>query len=513
VRQGFDRTLALTAAWGLFGLCCILPLASMLTSSVGAGAAATLTDALSNERQSALLGHTLSLGTGTVAGALCAGFPLGVALARCDAARVRLARVALIVPLVLPPYVLAFAWIALVERYGFGWPYGHLAATVILSFSLYPIVMLATEAGLRSLPSHLEEAGRLVASPAQVWLKILLPLLFPAVAASSLVVFVLATSDFAVPSMLRARVYTTEVFTAFTALYDFRLATLMALPLGAMGSIAGIAGLAISRRVYSGRTEHGPLCVRWSPHIQRVASAILITSGLVVVTVPAATIAAEARLGSSLFGDTASLQAVSNGVLWSLTAATIAVLVGALLGYWRSKSHAVAGHLTEAAWVGLFALPATIVGIGVIGVWNRPGLMGDIYRTDAIVVLAYVSRFLPLAALLSAAYLKRLPPAAEEAAILAGASWTRAFRRIVLPLSGRGLAAVWLVMFILMFGDISLAILVSPPGESNLPVRAYTLIANSPVPDVAMVALTQIVLTVFPLIAIVLVLRKTPAAS
>jgi ABC-type Fe3+ transport system permease subunit len=83
----------------------------------------------------------------------------------------------------------------------------------------------------------------------------------------------------------------------------------------------------------------------------------------------------------------------------------------------------------------------------------------------------------------------------------------------VFPLSSRGLAAVWLVLFILMFGDVSLAVLVSPPGESNLPVRAYTLIANSPVADVAAVALTQIALSVLPLVAILSLFRAKPAPS
>jgi ABC-type spermidine/putrescine transport system permease subunit II len=74
-------------------------------------------------------------------------------------------------------------------------------------------------------------------------------------------------------------------------------------------------------------------------------------------------------------------------------------------------------------------------------------------------------------------------------------------------MSRGGLAAVWLVMFILMLGDVALAILVSPPGESNLAVRAYTLIANSPTSDVARLAVVQIAVTVLPLAALALIAR------
>jgi ABC-type spermidine/putrescine transport system permease subunit II len=67
-------------------------------------------------------------------------------------------------------------------------------------------------------------------------------------------------------------------------------------------------------------------------------------------------------------------------------------------------------------------------------------------------------------------------------------------------------------MFILMFGDVALAILISPPGESNLAVRAYTLIANSPPGDVARLAVIQIAVTVLPLVALALMRRGKEVA-
>jgi iron(III) transport system permease protein len=88
--------------------------------------------------------------------------------------------------------------------------------------------------------------------------------------------------------------------------------------------------------------------------------------------------------------------------------------------------------------------------------------------------------------------LRRVPVGVEDAAVVAGAGPIRRFVRVVLPLSRRGLAAVWLVVFILMCGDVALTILVAPPGESNLGVWAYTLIANSPMSEVSRLALIQI---------------------
>jgi iron(III) transport system permease protein len=511
VRHDFDRALGLTAAWAIFLVCSIGPILWMVVGSAGVGAVKTAAFALAADRQRILITHTFLLGIGAAACALCAGLPLGISLGRCDPSRVRLARFALVVPLVLPSYVLGLAWVALADMPLASWTYSLPAATAVLGFSFYPVVMLATEAAVRGVSSRLEEAGRLVASPARVWLKIILPLIAPSLAASVLIVFVLSISDFAVPSLLRVRVYTTEVFTAFSALYDFRLATLMALPLALIGGLVSFAALEMLRRPSVGRAERGQTGVRWTERRQRIATTLLNVAALTAATLPVVVIGTEARYGRASFADAASIAAVANGLFWSTSAATVVVIVGTLLGYWRTKASPLPAHLAEMVWIALFAVPATIAGIGIIGLWNQPGVLGYLYRTDAIVVVAYVARFLPLAAMLCAASLRRVGPAAEEAAIVSGASWRRTFVRIVLPLAGRGLAVVWLVMFILMFGDVALAILVAPPGESNLAVRAYTLMANAPVGDVARIALMQIALTVLPLAAMLMLTRARHA--
>ena len=506
MHRGLDRTLVLLTAWAVFVLCCVCPIAWMLTASEGDGAP-TAVDALTGARQRVLITQTLLLGLGTAFCALCAGLPIGIALGRCDARRVAFTRFALVMPVVLPSYVLALAWMVLADTRLAEWTYSLPAAIVVLAFSFYPIVMLAAEAATRNVPERIEEAGRIVASRSRVWAKIILPLIAPPVAAALLAVFVLAISDFAVPSMLRVRVYTTEVFTAFAALYDFRLATTMAMPLALVGAAASLAALEIARRPPVGRTEHGRAGRRWTPRRQLVTTATLCVLGIGAIAIPASAVVLASRSGRVSFFDAVSFEAIRNGLVWSAAGATIVLMVGAVLGHWRARAASRTGRLIEMLWIMLFAIPATVTAIGIIRVWNRPGIIGDVYRTSAIVVIAFVSRFLPIAAVLCAAFLRRVPFAVEEAAVVSGASFSRTLARIVLPLSAHGLAAVWLVMFILMFGDVALTILVAPPGESNLAVRAYTLMANSPVADVARIALVQIVLSVLSLAALVVVIR------
>ena len=502
-----DRAATLTSAWIIFLLCCVSPVLWMLVGTTGSGIAEAMA-ILWSARQSELLLRTLSLGAGAALCAAAVGLPLGVVLGRCDPSRVRVARFALVVPLILPPYVLALAWTVLAERLLGSWTYSLPAAAAVLGFALFPIVMLGAEAAMRSMSARLEEAGRLVAPARQVWLKILLPLMMAAIAASTLVVFVLSISDFSVPSMLRVRVYTTEVYTAFAALYEFRLATLLAAPLAVIASVASVLALELVRRPSAGRVDRGQIGPRWPPSRQRLAALLLMVAAALVTFTPVGAVAIEARRGRVAFADAASVDAISNGLWWSLTSATLVVVVGALLGYWRTKAGAARAHLADVSWIALFAIPATVAGIGIIGLWNRPGLLGELYRSGVVVVLAYVTRFLPIAALLCAAFLRRAPPGLEEAAIVSGARWRRVFIRIVIPAARSGVVGVWLAMFILMSGDVALTILVAPPGESNLAVRAYTLMANSPVGDVARIALVQIALSVLPLVAFALLVPR-----
>lgn len=512
MRHDADRTLTLAAAWTLFAVCCVSPLVWMLFGSAGSGSLMAAVAGLADERQRSLMVNTLLLGAGVTAFAFVIGAPAGIILARCHPRRVWLARLMFAVPLVLPSYVLGLAWIVLFGAHASSWVYGMPAAIVVLGFSLYPIVMLTVEAALRTVPARLEEAGRLAGSSALVFVKITLPLIAAAVSASLLIVFVLAISDFAVPGLLRVRVYTTEVFTAFAALYDFRLATVMALPLAAIAALASIAALTFIRRPFTGRADRGQSGRRWHDSAQRVAVAGMVLVALATVGVPIGAVALEARGGRSAYVDAVSVDALRNSFIWSAAGASLVVLIGTLLGYWRRTVTSRSARLAEGLWVTLFAVPATIIGIGIIALWNRPGLLGAFYQSSGIVVFAYFSRFLPIGALLCGAFIRCVPAGAEEAANVSGASWTRTFTRIVVPMSRGGLAAVWLVMFILMFGDVALAILVSPPGESNFAVRAYTLIANSPTSDVARLAVVQIAVTVLPLVAIALIARKQESA-
>jgi iron(III) transport system permease protein len=168
------------------------------------------------------------------------------------------------------------------------------------------------------------------------------------------------------------------------------------------------------------------------------------------------------------------------------------------------------GRVAVTLLVVVFAVPSTIVGVALIGLWNRPGLFGAIYGTDAMYTLGYLARFVPVATLVIAAATRYVPMSHEEAASVSGAGWLRTMIRIVVPQIRLGLVTAWVVAFVLAFGELGVSILIAPPGEATLPIRIYTIIANTPASHVAALALfqTSIILIPVALLAGAVALRE-----
>jgi iron(III) transport system permease protein len=505
-----SRTVVMALATAAFIVFCIVPVAYMVDVAL-VGARPTLgATLLLDVRQRSLLYNTALLGAGTATLATLIGAPLGLALARIPMRSKRVLRLALAAPALFPPYVVALAWTLL----GRGeWTFSLAGAVVVLALVFYPLSMLATEVGIRRVEPRLEEAGLLVARPWRVLRRITLPLVAPSTLAAALVIFVLAVSEFGVPGVLRVRVFTTEIFTAFAALYDFGRATVLAWPLMmicvVIAAIAAMLGgermLTTRRRVDAPSVLHLDM---WRGPAFVLATC---TFGLAAI-LPCAMLAREALRASSILG---VIEGSQNAAIMSLTiaatTATIATAIALCLGYARAAARPRAGIAMDMLMVVLFAVPSTVLGIGLIGVWNRPGVLGVVYATPAMLVLASLGRFVPVATLALAAAIRAVPASHEEAAAVGGATWLRTMRGIVLPQVKLALTAAWLVTFVLAFGEVGASILVVAPGESTVPIRVYTLIANAPPGHVATLALFQSLIVLCPLVLFGFATVRQPA--
>ena len=497
-----SRTWVLGLAVLVFVVCCVLPVVSLGVEIFRRPAAITGGLVL-DARQRGLLSNTLTLGTGTALIATLIGVPLGVLLGRTSLPGKPLLRIALATPALIPPYVMALAWLSLT------WSYGLLAAVLVLACVFYPLSMLATEVAIRRVDGRLEEAGLMVTRQRRVLLHITLPLAAPAVLATALLIFVLAISEFGVPGLLRVRVYTTEVFTAFAALYDPTRAVILTLPLLALSIVvAAIGAVVLGDRLIATRRSVAPPSVfidEW-----RTGGVVLVL--LVIATAVLAPLLAlgneAARAASPGVVVAGSSAAMANSVGLAAAGATLVVAIAIWLAYLRARMPRF-GRSADVLLITLFAIPSTVVGVGLIGLWNRSGWPGTIYDSDGMFLIGYLARFLPVAVLMIAATARTVPPAHEEAAAVSGASWLRTVARIVLPQMRIGISAAWIVVFVFAFGELGVSILIAPPGDATLPIRIYTMIANTPPSHVALFALLQtaIVLTAVAALGVIASIR------
>jgi iron(III) transport system permease protein len=503
-----SRTLVLAAASVVFAACSVLPVAYLVVEVIRADSPGALLQL--DARQRGLLYNTALLGAGAALGATALGAPLGVALARIAIARKGWLRLMLVMPVLLPPYVVGLAWTYLGSDRGFAatllgpdvvtrWTYSLPAAVLVLSVVFYPLSMLATEVALRRIDGRLEEAALIVAPPRRVLTHVTLPLALPGTLAAALVIFVLAISEFGVPALLRVRVYTTEVFTAFAALYDAHRAVLIAAPLLVLSvAVSAVAAFIGDRLMVTRRSSVAPP-MAFHPW-RRPATAMIVLTVALTVGLPVAVLAGEAwRVRSIADVLAGSGAAVANSLALAAAGSTLVVSIAVWLGYARARARGRLGLAADVLFVVLFAMPSTIVGVGLIGLWNRSGPLGLVYGTHGMLLLAYLARFLPVAALALTATVRYVPVSHEEAAAVSGASWLRTLWHVVLPQIRLGLGAAWTIVFVLAFGELGASILVAPPGESTLPIRIYTLIANTPPATVAALALLQALVIFMPL--------------
>lgn len=506
------RTVVVGTAVVVFVVCCLLPVGYLLTVSLSD---AEVYSAMAlDARQRRLLYNTALLGIGTAVLASAIGAPLGIALARITLPRKALLRLALAAPVLLPPYVAGLAWTYFGSSDGWvtalagrellsAWTYSLSGAILVLSVALYPVSMLATEVAMRRIDGRLEQAALTVAPPGRVLRRITLPLAAPGVVAAALMIFVLAVSEFGVPGLLQVRVYTTEVFTAFAALYDFSRAILLTVPLLLLCLIvAAVAAALVGERLVVTRRSTGTFPAQFDEW-RRSATIGAIAVLAVALVFPLAILIGEAMGAQSLPVVLAgSGRAIVNSLLLATAGATAVVVVAVWLGYARARASCRIGHGADILLIVMFAVPSTIVGVGLIGLWNRPGLLGTVYGTDSMLVLGYLARFVPIAALALAASIRYVPVSHEEASSVSGAGWFRTMWRIVLPQIRLALATSWVIAFVLAFGELGVSILVAPPGESTLPIRIYTIIANTPPSHVAALALLQTAVIFVPLAAL-----------
>ena len=408
--------------------------------------------------------------------ALCA--VLGVAAAWCVERTALPARriwaVALVLPLGIPDFVVGFGWVSIAPGL-----HGYLAAVMIMTLSLYPLVYLPVAAGLANLDGSLEEAARsLGLGPWQAFWRVTLRQISPAVLGGCLLVTLALLAEYGAFEIVQYQTFTVAIFTEFKLGFDTVGACALSLVLVLL-SVAALGGeLALSGRGRSWRA--GPGARRIAPRVAlgrwtAPALAALAALGGLALGVPLGSLVYWMLRGSSTTLPSASiLGALAHTAEYSAAAAAIstalAVPVCTLAMRHRNR---LTLRIERLAYLPM-ALPGLVIALGLVAFSVRYAFA--LYQSALELIVAYSILFLPLAVVGVRSAMAQASPRFEEVGRSLGCRPATVWRRITLPLIAPGIAAAFALVFISAATELTATLLLRPTGVNTLATQfwAYT---------------------------------------
>jgi iron(III) transport system permease protein len=478
-----------------------------------------------SERLPGLMWNTLSLAVLVAIGAFLLGVSAAWLIARREFAGRQLAIWLMVLPLTIPTYVFAHIYTTLLEEDGWigrAWQgvFGEALAvpdlyniggiSFILSLAGFSYVFLLVRASLSHGNPSLEEAARIQgASPGQVFWRINLPLMRPAIAAGLALVVLHVLSDFGAVSMLRYQTFTLSIYLQMNSRFDYQGAAGLSMVL----VFLSLAFLIIERHSRRHQRYYASAQTRKiSPKPTGLFGQCLIWGWLGLIALFAFVLPVAWMLDWSWQAvqqgliDSVFWGYVANSLVVGALAATAAIICAFPVAFFHTRKRSAISqtgiHLSSVG----FVLPGPVIALGVLTFILT--VLEPLYGGFAALLMALVIRFLPLAVQSQEASLQQLTPSIEQAGRILGAGPLENLWRVVLPMIRNGMAGAWVLVFIDALKELPATLILRPTGFDTLPVRIW-IEASEEMLELAAPAALMLVLGTMPAIWLMMRSEKT----
>ncbi len=542
-RRGF------TALAVVLALLAVLPVAAIVARGATWGAGATWSHLASTVLQDYVF-NTLSLvllvGVGVGVGGTAAGW----LIARHRFPGSTLFAWALLLPLAMPSYVMAYAYTDFLQyagplqtalRHAFGWSHADYwfpdvrslpGAAVMFIFVLYPYVFLLARTAFLERPPALIEAARTLGLDrrAAFW-RVELPLARPAIAGGIALALMETLADYGTVAYFAVDTFTTGMYRAWFALGDRTAAAQLAVVL--LVFVVGAIALERTSRGAARTTggARGRNVVRQAPEplsgiragCATTFCAIPLLVGFVLpVLLLMRLLAGEPSIGWSMrFPEWAW-----NSLRVALLASVIAVLIAAMVAY---AMRLAPGRLTQASSRLLtlgYAVPGTVLAIGVLlplGVLDNlfarwlhdlTGRPMALLLTGTLVALlyAYVVRYFAVAWNAIEPGFARITPSMDAAARSLGAGAWATLLRVHAPLLARSGAAALLLVFVDVMKELPATLVLRPFNFDTLATQTYLLAKDERLAEAALPSLAIVAVGLVPIVILARMARRGTGA-
>jgi iron(III) transport system permease protein len=391
-----------------------------------------------------------------------------------------------------------------------------------------PIVFLLMTAAFRSMDPSLEEAAQMSgASVAQTTRLVTLKLAWPGIVAAMLITFLRAFESFETPAILglpvRINVFTSEIYSSLriyppdrgsASTYSIAI-LLIAMVLLYLHNRSTrnseryqtITGKGFRPRTMDlGRFRFVPVAVAavYFSLLVLLPLAVLIWTSLLGYTrAPSMEAFRDVSFDNyrQVFDYPLVARAARNSILLSFGAAVIVVLLTAFVSWIVVKSKVPGRGLLDSVTFLPIVFPGVVLGSALLLTYLA--LPVPIYGTALILLIAYVTKFLPYGIRYNKVAMVQIHTELEESARMSGATWWQGFSRVTLPLLKPGMLAGFIYIFILATRELSTSILLYTPGKEVLAITIFELYDNGQTGAVAAIG----VMMILALVGIVMLMQ------
>lgn len=458
-----------------------------------------------------MIANSLLLGILVVLTSTVIAAPLAYLFSRTDMARHRAFDILFLVPFMTPPYIASMGWILFMQKRGLlsqlvpGLPDGAPAfftlggLVLVMSLHVFPFLLTLLRNAMDNIPSSLEESAAVLGARFPLRCRrVLLPLLAGNYAIGALLVFVKTLSEYGTPYTLGRRigfdVFTTDIHRyAAVAPISFGKAAVLASVLVTICLLLWMVQNAITRRksyrLVGGRGVRLALTpLRGAARVLAwgyVALVLLLAIGIPYFSVIATSLIQLRGYGlaagnftlahyAELFADNENaVSAMANSLFLGVTAATLCAVLGTAVVLAVRRARGKTGRLLEAAGLLPEMLPGIVLVIGLMLFWNEIYDILPLYNTLGILVVTYTALFLPYTIQYVTSSFTQISGSLIDAGRVFGGSRFYIFRRITFPLLLKGIAAGWMMTFIISVRELVAPSLIAPPN--TLVVSTYIM--------------------------------------
>ena len=463
-----------------------------------------------------LFGNSLIFACGTAIMALLMGGLVAWVVERTDAPGGELFHSLALLSFAVPGLLTAMAWIFVLSP-NIGWIntglknylgfstgpvsiYSMTGMIWALSSHYFPLAYLALGPAFRVLDVRMEEAALVSGSRYwQILWRITFPLLRPAILSALLLLFILGMSSFEVPRLIgrpaRIDVFTTEIQHATAgAPPSFGIASALSLTLLLICFVAIFLYRHATRHAEAFATITGKGYTPTRIKLGRWRWPVAIGTGFLFLTalgLPLFTLLWQSffrNLAPSMFASDLPftldnyrfilsypifLSAVKTSVTLAAMSASVVVLLTFVMAWIAQRSAARYGWLLDALAFTPIAIPSVIIGASVLFAYLM--LPIPIYNTIWILLVAYVTSYLPYGMRFASGGIAQIHKELEEVAEVAGARLHQIFLRVLLPLLAPFLLAGWIYVFVLAVRELGASIFLVGPGTHVLGTISLTM--------------------------------------